>query len=249
MITAIIPAKGTSQRVPQKNTQFVGNETLVDRAISFAKRIPEINQIIVSTDSIELVAASTHLSLLASKFEEISQNETIELSPNFILHKRGEVDAQQDTKTIEVIKSIYQSFDEINEDVLLLQPTSPFRFKSEFDDLLRLYRESGSDVFSAKKIESPHPLKCFEINESQNPILTPTLIENLAKPAQQMPSFYAPDGAFYLNSLKSLLASEKFVTPNSRIFIREPKFTVNIDTPEDLEFARVLEAMLDVGYF
>ena len=128
---------------------------------------------------------------------------------------------------------------------MLLQPTSPFRFKSEFGALLRLYRESGVDIFSAKKVESPHPLKCFEINEGQIPILTPSLIKNLAKPAQQLPSFYAPDGAYYLNSLKTLLSTGLFVSPQSRIFIREPKFTVNIDTPEDLELARVLAALLE----
>lgn len=245
MITAIIPAKGTSQRVPQKNSQIVGNESLVDRAITFARSIPEINQIIVSTDSTDLVAASTHLSVLASKFELINSNEIIKLNPNFILHKRVDIDAQQDSKTIDVIKSISQSFDELHEDLLLLQPTSPFRFKSEFGALLQLYRESGVDIFSAKKVESPHPLKCFEINEGQIPILTPSSIKNLAKPAQQLPIFYAPDGAYYLNSLSTLLSTGQFVSPQSRIFIREPKFTVNIDTPEDLELARVLAALLE----
>lgn len=240
MITAIIPAKGTSQRVPQKNSQIVGNESLVDRAITFARSIPEINQIIVSTDSTDLVAASTHLSVLASKFELINPNEIIKLNPNFILHKRVDIDAQQDSKTIDVIKSISQSFDELHEDLLLLQPTSPFRFKSEFGALLQLYRESGVDIFSAKKVESPHPLKCFEVNESQIPVLTSALMVNLAKPAQQLPSFYAPDGAYYLNSLNTLLSTGQFVSPNSRIFVRDPKFTINIDTPEDLLVAQTL---------
>lgn len=240
MITAIIPAKGTSQRVPQKNSQIVGNESLVDRAITFARDIPEINQIIVSTDSIDLVAASTHLSVLASKFELINPNEIIKLSPNFMLHKRVDIDAQLDSKTIDVIKSISQSFDELHEDLLLLQPTSPFRFKSEFGAILQLYRESGVDIFSAKKVESPHPLKCFEVNESQIPVLTSALMDNLAKPAQQLPSFYAPDGAYYLNSLRILLSTGQFVSPNSRIFVRDPKFTINIDTPEDLLVAQTL---------
>ncbi len=240
MITAIIPAKGTSQRVPQKNSQIVGNESLVDRAITFARSIPEINLIIVSTDSTDLVAASTHLSVLASKFELINSNEIIKLNPNFILHKRVDIDAQQDSKTIDVIKSISQSFDELHEDLLLLQPTSPFRFKSEFGALLQLYRESRVDIFSAKKVESPHPLKCFEVNESQIPVLTSALMVNLAKPAQQLPSFYAPDGAYYLNSLNTLLSTGQFVSPNSRIFVRDPKFTINIDTPEDLLVAQTL---------
>jgi CMP-N-acetylneuraminic acid synthetase len=245
MITAIIPAKGTSQRVPRKNSQIVGKESLVDRAITFARSIPEISQIIVSTDSSELVASSTHLSGLASKFEGINSNESIKLNSNFMLHKRVEIDAQQDSKTIDVIKSISQSYDALQGDVLLLQPTSPFRFKSEFGTLIQLYQENGAGVFSAKKVDSPHPLKCFEISESQIPVLTSTLMVNLAKPAQQLPSFYAPDGAYYLNSLNTLLSTGQFVSPNSRIFIRDPKFTLNIDTPEDLEFARALAPLFD----
>jgi CMP-N,N'-diacetyllegionaminic acid synthase len=240
MITAIIPAKGMSQRVPQKNCQLVGGESLVDRAITFARSIPEIDQVVVSTDSIDLVHASTHLSAFATEFETSKQNEVVKLSPNFMFHKRIEADAQPHSKTIDVVRSIHKNFDGLHQDLLLLQPTSPFRFISEFQVLLHMYQEYGADVFSAKKVESPHPLKCFEIDEDQLPVFTNTLIENLAKPAQQLPTFFAPDGAYYINSLQALLKTGQFVSKTSRILVRDSRFTINIDTPEDLLVAQSL---------
>ena len=245
MITAIIPAKGTSQRIPQKNFQLVGRESLVDRAITFAERITEIKQIIVSTDSSELVRTSQHLSNYVAMFDKLNQNEVLAVSARLFIHKRTDSDAQRETKTINVVKSIHKNFSPMHKNLLLLQPTSPFRLHSEFHEILRIYQGGEYGVFSVKKVDSPHPLKTFEIDSNQIPTLTQALLKNLASPAQQLPIFYAPDGAYYLNSLESLLRTGLFIDDNSRIFIRDPRFTINIDTPEDLIVAQSLAPILD----
>ena len=55
---AIIPAKGTSTRLPGKNLKKIGDKTLVEYAIEYAKSSTYVRKIYVSTDSkeIELIA-------------------------------------------------------------------------------------------------------------------------------------------------------------------------------------------------
>ena len=48
---AIIPAKGTSIRLPKKNLQLIKDKTLIEHSIDYAKNSKYIKEIIVSTDS------------------------------------------------------------------------------------------------------------------------------------------------------------------------------------------------------
>ncbi len=54
MIVAVIPAKGQSSRLPNKNLLRINNKSLLEYAVSYAKTSSRITQIYISTDSIEL---------------------------------------------------------------------------------------------------------------------------------------------------------------------------------------------------
>lgn len=53
---AIIPAKGTSTRLPGKNLKNINNKTLVEYAIDYAKTSRYIHEIYISTDDNEIKA-------------------------------------------------------------------------------------------------------------------------------------------------------------------------------------------------
>ena len=53
---AIIPAKGTSTRLPGKNLKNINNKTLVEYAIDYAKTSKYIHEIYISTDDNEIKA-------------------------------------------------------------------------------------------------------------------------------------------------------------------------------------------------
>ena len=53
-VVAVIPARGGSKQVPRKNLMPIGGVPLVARAIAAARSTPQIDRVIVSTDSAEI---------------------------------------------------------------------------------------------------------------------------------------------------------------------------------------------------
>ena len=53
-ILAIIPARGGSKGIKNKNLKKIKNKSLVRRAIEFCKNQRQIDNIIVSTDSLKI---------------------------------------------------------------------------------------------------------------------------------------------------------------------------------------------------
>ena len=52
--TAIIPAKINSRRLAKKNLELIGDKTLIEIAINYAKNSKKVNKVIVSTDSMRI---------------------------------------------------------------------------------------------------------------------------------------------------------------------------------------------------
>lgn len=103
---AFIPARGGSERVPNKNLQEVGGKTLIERAVDVARAIGA--KPIVSTESqqVKWHCESINCEVTDRPFELAKDDSQIEEA---ILHWLG-----------------YTSVSD-GEVILLLQPTSPFR--------------------------------------------------------------------------------------------------------------------------
>jgi len=55
-ITALIPMRHHSQRIPGKNYRILDGKPLFHHILCTLQRCPEINQIVVDTDSPEIIA-------------------------------------------------------------------------------------------------------------------------------------------------------------------------------------------------
>jgi CMP-N,N'-diacetyllegionaminic acid synthase len=241
VITALIPARGGSKRVPLKNTRTVGGRALIDWSIESALKSPSIGGTIVSTDSNEIVANSIYLSDYLEIFRNSKDGSLIETQSGFVVHKRLPESAKDHSRTYSIVEDLLQISGAISEDLLLLQPTSPFRSLEEVIEITALKEKTKSQsVFSVKRVESPHPNKCFQIDNKSHISLNGDILNNLQTPEQEMADFYAPDGAFYLVSTEFLKREKKFVNSDSICFVRSGPKTVNIDTELDLGFAQYL---------
>ena len=239
MITALIPARGGSKRVPMKNVRAVGGRALIDWSIDLAIQSKLIEKTIVSTDSVEIVTKSNNLEPYLEHFKSSPVGSLIEIVPGLIIHKRSPISSSDHSKTYSIVEEIFQISDVISEDLLLLQPTSPFRTSDEIVDLIKLKSETNADsIFSVSKAESPHPYKCFQVDENLRVSLNEQIRVNLQTPEQELPNFYAPDGAFYLASKEFLKKEKAFINGSSTVFMRSGPRTINIDTELDLKFAQ-----------
>src|SRR5215203_5303159 len=55
-VVAVIPARGGSVGVPQKNLRLVGGRSLVARSVDACLGAPLVDQVVVSSDSLDILA-------------------------------------------------------------------------------------------------------------------------------------------------------------------------------------------------
>lgn len=239
MLIAIIPARGGSKGVPNKNLRRIGEYSLVQISVNFALACNEIDQVFLSTDSTE-IANEILPENQKKEFLKLKEGGTIVISERLLLHKRRREQASDRSRTVETVIDIIdeEKFDKKSW-ILLLQPTSPFRFESEVSELLELahVKEVNSCV-SAKLFDSPHPAKAFKVD--RNMLLDAGELDKLATPRQELETFYVFDGAFYLAKVSSIKENNSLLSSSTGIFLRKGIRTLNIDTEEDMKFATSL---------
>lgn len=230
---ALIPARGGSSAIKHKNLQTINGSSLVKIAWKQCLQAKFFDHIIVSTDSDEIMKEiSSDLNFSSLKGDSLTF-----FSNSEVIHKRISSDSENHSLVSELTFKIAQNF---NMDCLwIIQPTSPFRWITEFHQL-KLKAESEynwSSIVSVKSADTVHPLKMYYLKNYLEPIMATDLDESA--PRQKLPKVFIKDGAFYILK-KSNLERDIFLGKRIMPFIRESKMNVNIDLPEDLEYARFL---------
>jgi len=240
MITAVVPARCGSKRVPEKNYRKLLHQPLIDWTLEFALGVFEIDHIIVATDCLDLIQNSNFLQGRLYEASNLQEGESVQVSSRLSIYRRAKANAQDSSRTYDLIEEIFRVGLINSELLLLLQPTSPLRTYEEFKQALRIFRESNSDsLFSIKVAESPHPLKCFTVGSDGKIGKVAEEFNTLTTPEISLPTYFAPDGAYYISRLEWLLQSKTFLGINSRTFLRT-SYTVNIDTELDFKLAELL---------
>lgn len=145
-ILAIIPARGGSKGIPNKNMRKLVGKPLIEYTINSAKKSKLVSRIIISTDS--------------KKIAKIGKNLNIDIP--FIRPKKISGDK---ATSFEVVKHTLE-FLEKNESyipdiIVLLQPTNPLRSTALIDKVINNLKKSKADtVITVQKIKQ-HPYSAF----------------------------------------------------------------------------------------
>ena len=137
----LIPARGGSKEIKNKNLKKIRNKSLVGHAIQFSKLFSNEKSIFVHTDSTKI------------KFEAQRYNVEIINRPKILSG-----DKISDYKILEhTIKNISDDYKYI----VYLQPTSPFRKKNDLLMSIKLIEKKNFDsIWSVTKIDKKYnPLK------------------------------------------------------------------------------------------
>lgn len=212
----LIPARSGSKGLPGKNTKILGNKPLIVHTIDFAlQNIDKKNDILcISTDDDDVTKIAFDLG--------------IELP-----FKRPKELATDEATTYDVIihaLKYYESQNIFFDNVLLLQPTSPFRLQEDFNNLVSTYDDDCDMVVSVKKSKENPYFTLFE--ENALGFLNKSKKGNFQR-RQDCPDVFAYNGSMYLmktDSLKnSVIANfkkiKKVLMPDER--------SVDIDTIAD----------------
>lgn len=176
----IIPARGGSKRVKNKNLLKLGHKPLINWTIDLIINLVEIENTLVTTDSVEIASHSKKAGALVPW-----------LRPNFL--------AQDESSTADTVlhaldwyESEYGNVDA----VMVLQPTSPFRKISTIKAGLKLFAENKSCPVVAVSIVNEHPMWMFETKDN---LLIPYMeLNGFKMRSQELPPLFIVNGSFYL---------------------------------------------------
>ena len=232
----IIPARGGSKGIINKNLQIIFERALIVRSIIHGQKLANDDHIVISTDSLQIIEEITKIFEI-NKFN-YAENSITNFGP-FLLHFRGEELASDDSLITDVLFSIRNLLIEggrVPGLFCLLQPTSPFRDANELKIIKEFIDNNLDDnlsLVSVCLVEDSHPARMYELNTKN--ILEPLQGYSDYRSArrQELPPVYIRDGAFYVMSDKLIEKKIQF-SDQPKAFVREFPWSINIDSIGDL---------------
>lgn len=217
----LIPARGGSKRLPQKNIMTLGNKPLIAYSIDTAREFASDVNICVSTDDKKIINIVEQYGL-----------DVPFIRPDYL--------ATDDAGTYEVILHAidYYKTKGVNYDgVILLQPTSPFRSKLHLLEAIDLFDQTIDMVVSVKKAKNTPYYNTFIVNNTN---YLESYIKNENVVIQETSDFFHYNGSIYVINVKSLL--EKRINEFTKIkkYEMNEAYSVDIDTPFDFMFSEFL---------
>lgn len=217
----IIPARGGSKGIPGKNIKLLGNKPLIAYSIDLARELVDESDICLSTDSPEIISTAESYGIKVPFVRPEALASDTAGSNGVLLH------------ALEYYRNAGRKFGNI----LLLQPTSPFRTVQQVNEAFGLYDPSLDMVVSVTESSVNPYYNLFEENAEG--------YLGLSKPGnyvrrQDCPKVYEYNGAIYIINIESLkkMALHEFV--NNKKYIMDKYSSVDLDQPEDWMWAEYL---------
>ena len=224
-ILALIPARGGSKRLPGKNIRMLGDKPLIVWTIDAAKGIPEICDILVSTDSSEIAEICKESGVLVPWLRPDELATDTASSVDVAIHALD----------------WYESKNGAVDGLLVLQPTSPFRTKETICKGINLFEQYANNSVVGVSPTHEHPMWTLKIVGG---LLVPFMPgAGLQTRSQDLPPAFVVNGIIYLISPKELRTKKSFITSNvTPLFVESPREIIDIDTMLNFEFAKFLNA-------
>lgn len=225
-ILGLIPARAGSRTIPNKALVTLAGRPLLAHTCEQARQAATLNRVVVSTDD-EAIARCARDCGIDTPF----------LRPREL--------AADETPMVEVLRHALQALREGEryqpDVVVLLQPTSPLRRAEHIDTAVRLLIESGADSV-VSVVEVPHrfsPGSLLRLEPSGT--LMPYLDGPQPLRRQDKPVLYARNGPAVLAVRAAVLVEQRSLYgQTSKPLIMSTTESIDIDTPEDLQWAESL---------
>ena len=128
----IIPARKNSKRLKNKNLINFCNKPLISFTFEFVKKIKKFDYIMLSTDDERILNISKKFKINAPfKRPKLLSGDNVSLN-NVVIH---------------AVNWYIKKFKSSPKNIVLLQPTSPFRNEKHFKNILKLYEKKNTTVY------------------------------------------------------------------------------------------------------
>jgi len=210
---AIIPARGGSKRLPNKNIRDLCGKPLISWTINSALKSQYIDEIVVSSDSDNILKIASYFNVKAQK--------------------RPSCLSTDDSSSVDVVLDSLKKSSKFDY-VIVLQPTSPLRNNENIDEAIELLVNKNADAVISV-CQAPHPpfwSNKLDENLSMENFLSK---DSINKRSQDFDKYYTINGAIYIcdteivNKLQTLF-------PEKNIFAYVMDRELSIDIDEEIDF-------------
>jgi CMP-N-acetylneuraminic acid synthetase len=218
-VLAIVPARGGSKGIALKNLRPVGGRPLVALAGDVARRVPEIDRAVVSTDHDEIarVAEAAGLGAPFRRPDSLSGDRVADF--DVLLHALHETE-EADGRRYDV--------------VVMLHPTSPLRTPGQVSATIRKLVDEGWDsVWTVSETDSKaHPLKQLVVTDGALDYYDPRGATIIAR--QQLAPVHHRNGIAYAMTRDCLVGQRTIKGRRAGALVCEGEH-ISIDTEWDLD--------------
>jgi CMP-N,N'-diacetyllegionaminic acid synthase len=222
---AIIPARGGSKGIPQKNVKIIAGKPLISWTVEQALAAKSIDRVVVSTDCERISAIAIESGAEVPFIRPAHLADDVAATEPVLLH---------------ALDWLKENEGYTPDNVVLLQATSPVRAASAIDEAVARYSCSKADSllsvcefwhFLWENHGAPKALYDYEHRPRRQDI----------KPGEVK---YKENGSIYISSVPSLLRSGNRLSGKIELFVMSEQESFEIDTPLDW---KIVETILNAG--
>jgi len=227
-VIAIIPARGGSKRIPDKNIIDFFNKPLIAYTIEAAKKVNIFQRIFISTDS--------------QKIANISKDFGLDIP--FLRDKNFDDDFSVHEATLTAINQVENYWNEKYDIVVQLMPNCPIRNENQIKESFNNFiAENNTFQISIFKFGWMNPWWAIKIiNKDKPERLFPDAFKMRS---QDLDDLYCPSGAIWIAKIDKLKEHRTFYGPGFRTYPINWKYAVDIDDYEDLEMAKCVYLLIN----
>lgn len=217
----IIPARGGSKRIKNKNIKKFFGKPIIAYAINLAKRTNIFQRIVVSTDNLKIKK-------IAIKYgAEVPFFRSKNLSNDYSGTKEVIIDCIRKIKS----ENIKYHF--------CLYPTSPLLTTKDLKESFKKIKKLNYDFLIALSKFNYSPLRALTVNKNK---ISYYFKKYIKKRSQNLPTLMQDTGTFYIyNTSKLINKSKKKIIPlRSTYYEINKERVVDINDSEDFKFAKKL---------
>jgi len=189
-ILTIIPARGGSKGIPNKNKRMLSGKPLIAYTIEAALKSRKIDRLVVSTDNDEIASIS----------REFGVEVPFLRPPEF---------STDTAKAISVVQHMLTEMEKLDSSiypvVVYLEPPSPFRNAEDIDACIELFFEcEPGSVVSVQEANQFHPILMKEIDDGELKPIWKAEPEGVPRQLYK-PTAYMRNGAVYVIRRENIL--------------------------------------------
>lgn len=220
---AVIPARGGSKRIPQKNIIEFHGKPLIAWTIEEAIRSGSFSAVYVDTDDVEISEVARRNGALVPFLRSTITDEFAPVA----------------SSTIEFLTRLGESSSTF---VVQLMANCPLRTSDDIKRFHEFMVNNNCDfLLSCFELSWMNPWWSFKMNEKGHSFLFPDALKSRS---QDLEPLFCPSGAIWGARIEKLLAEGTFYGSNHQFFKMPWSHAIDIDTHDDLEMAIVLKDMV-----